>query len=56
MAPTTVVASVPYSITFASRSKKNYDLIEAQIANKSVFLDFMLLLFVTLVLRYAAHI
>jgi len=36
----TVVATVPYSITFASRSKKNYDVTEARIANKFVFLHF----------------
>jgi len=35
----TVVASVPYSIAFASRSKKNYDVTEAYIANKFVSLD-----------------
>jgi len=29
MVLTAVVASVPYSITFARRSKKNYDLREA---------------------------
>jgi len=29
MVLTTVVASVAYSITFARRSKKNYDLTEA---------------------------
>jgi len=29
-----------YCITFASRSKNNYDVTEAQIANKFVFLDF----------------
>jgi len=32
--------SMLYCITFASRSKKNYDVTEAQIANKFVFLDF----------------
>jgi len=48
MVLTTVVASVPYSITFASRSKKNYDLTEAQIcsfvrmSNFLVFLSLML--------------
>jgi len=35
-----LAASVLYSITFASRSKKKYDVTEAQIANKFVFLDF----------------
>jgi len=35
-----VVASVPNSITFASRSKKNYGVTEELIANKIVFLDF----------------
>jgi len=35
-----VVASVPYNITFASRSKKNYDVTEASIANKFVFSNF----------------
>ena len=35
-----VVASVPYSITVVSRSKKDYDFTEAQIANKFVYLDF----------------
>jgi len=35
-----VVASVPYSITSASRSEKNYDVTEAYIANKLVFLYF----------------
>ena len=35
-----MVASVPHSITFESRSKKNYDVTEAQVANKFVFLDF----------------
>ena len=34
-----MVASVPHSITFASRSKKNYDFIEAYIADELVFLD-----------------
>jgi len=29
-----VVASVPYSILFASSSKNNYDVTEAMIANK----------------------
>jgi len=37
----TVVASVPYSITFASRSKKIYDVTEVLIANKLVFLHFL---------------
>jgi len=32
--------SVPYSITFASRYKKNYYVIEAYIANKFVFFNF----------------
>ena len=35
-----MVAIVPYSINFASRSKKNHDVTEAQIANKFVFSDF----------------
>jgi len=35
-----VVASVPYSNIFASRSETNYDVTEAWIANKFVFLDF----------------
>jgi len=35
-----VVASVGCSIAFASRPKKNYEVTEAQIANKQVFLDF----------------
>jgi len=35
-----VAASVAYSITFASRSQKNYDVTEAKIANKFVFLYF----------------
>jgi len=34
------LASMPYSVTFASRSGKNYGVTEAQIANKFVFLDF----------------
>jgi len=34
----TVVAGVPHSITFASRSKKNYDVTEA--LQKFMFLDF----------------
>jgi len=35
-----VVASVPNGFTFASRSKKNYDVTEVQIANnKLAFLD-----------------
>jgi len=35
-----VVASVLNGITFASRSKKNYDVTEAQVANnKLAFLD-----------------
>jgi len=53
----TVVAGVPYSITFASRYKNNY-VTEAQIANKFAFLEFYvagLRLFVRWVLRYAAH-
>jgi len=39
-ARTCLVVFVPYSITFASRSKKNYDVTEAHIASKFVFLDF----------------
>jgi len=50
-----VVASVPYRITFASRSKKKYDVTEAYIANNSCFSIFMLRLIVTFVLRYATH-
>jgi len=34
-----VATSVPYSITFASRSKMNYDVTEILIAYKFVFLD-----------------
>jgi len=34
------LASKPYSVAFASRSEKNYDVTEAQIANKFVVLDF----------------
>ena len=48
-----MVASVLYTNTFASRSKKNYDVTEA--LQKFMFLDFMLQLFVTWVLQYAAH-
>jgi len=36
----TVVASVSYSITFASCSKENYDVTDAYIANKNVLSDF----------------
>ena len=32
--------NVPYTISFASRSEKFYDVTEAQIANKFVFSDF----------------
>jgi len=35
-----VVAGVAYRVTFASRSKKNDDVIEAYITNTFVFLDF----------------
>ena len=34
------LASEPYSVAFASRSENNYDVTEAQIANKFVVLDF----------------
>ena len=34
-----MVASVPYSVTFASGYKENYNVAEAWIANKFVFLD-----------------
>jgi len=37
-----VVAGVRCSITFVSRSKKNYNITETLIANKFVFLDFYL--------------
>ena len=47
-----MVASVPYSITFASRSKKNYD-VTCYVVMMNY--DVMLRLFVTWVLRYAAH-
>jgi len=43
-----VVASVLHSITFASRSKKNYDATEASIANKFVILDFSIATFCNL--------
>jgi len=50
-----VVASLPNSITFASRFKKNYDSQKSRMQINSCFQIFMLRLFLTWVLRYAAH-